>query len=317
MKEANTKDYVESAIINALEYILSHQSENGSWIEWKLPPGESDAWTTAFIGCKLRFLPQRLKSMIMDPAKTASEWIAKKQYPDGGWGYNDFVGSDADSTAYCIIFLDSMGKTVPYKAYLLLDRFQSPDGGFSTYISRNFNGSWGTSHPDVTPVALMAAMTKYGLNHPLMRKGIEYVLTQQTPEGIWNSFWWNTFLYSTELSLAVINAVETNIDKSKVKKTLLKVKPENAFEAAILISSLLYTDPHKNEIDAIDKIVNDLLKTQQPNGSWISAPILRLTDRKCFEPWKHGDSGTVYLDPNRLFTTSTVVEALSKVFECF
>jgi squalene cyclase len=314
-KDSSTKNDVESAIIKALEFIVSNQSESGSWIDWTLPPGGSDAWTTAFIGCKLKSAPYHLKNMILGSTTAASEWLIKKQHSDGGWGYNDFVGSDADSTAHTIIFLDSMGKTVPQNAYFLLGQFQSHDGGFSTYMCRHFNGSWAASHPDVTAVALMAFMTRYRPNHPVITKGTEYVLGQQTSKGIWNSFWWKTFLYSTEVNLAFLNAVNNNLDQVRIRETLLKIKPQNAFEDALLISSILYTNQYLSNIDMIMKIVNHLLNTQQSNGSWKSVPSLRLCDRKCFKPWEYANSGPLYLDPKRFFTTSTVVEALCKVFD--
>lgn len=185
------KDSLERSVVRALDYVVSLQSEDGSWLDWKLPVGESDAWATAYIGYKLRMVPNHLKSIVEDSRGRAAEWLLKKEYAEGGWGYNDLVGSDADSTSFAIIFLDSTGRAPPYKSYKLLNEFQSNDGGFSTYKTISFKNSWGVSHPDVTPIVLIALMTRYGPRHPRIVKGIEYVRTQQTPEGnsqfeVWN-----------------------------------------------------------------------------------------------------------------------------------
>src|ERR1700722_10729424 len=89
---------LERVLGSSLEYILSRQRRDGSWGDWALPPGESSIWTTAFVGCRLTGL--------------AATWLEERIFSDGGWGYNEEVGSDADSTALAILFLASQGKRV-------------------------------------------------------------------------------------------------------------------------------------------------------------------------------------------------------------
>jgi squalene cyclase len=304
---------LERSILEALRYVVSCQSEYGAWLEWSLPPGESDAWATAYIGYKLRMVPHHLKNKVKDSLSRASDWILKKEYADGGWGYNDLVGSDADSTAYTIMFLDSTGRRPPEEAYDLLNKFRSNDGGFSTYVSRIFNSSWEVSHPDVTPIVLTALLTRYGPVNPTIVRGIEYVLEQQNSEGTWNSFWWNTCLYSTEANLALLDKVSATFDKDRTKNNLHKIRPKNPFEAALLISSLLLTDTNYRETNKILDLVNYLLQNQQLDGCWKSEYLLRVTDRNCYDPWTSEDAGILYSENKMLFTTLTVLEALCKL----
>jgi len=190
--------------------------------------------------------------------------------------------------------------------------FQCRDGGFSTYLATSRTDSWRVSHPDVTPVALQALLTKYIRKKPSIKSGMEYVLKQRTSGGMWNSFWWDSFLYGTEANLSLLDAIGARFEKEKTVESLLRVSPKKAFESALLISCILYTFA---ELDAkIFELADQLVREQETDGSWKSVPIIRLTKNDCFEPWAVKDAGRLYPDPRRLITTSTVLESLCKVY---
>jgi squalene cyclase len=170
------------------------------------------------------------------------------------------------------------------------------------------------SHGDVTPTAILALLTRYGMNAEIVERGIDYLVKTQTSSGVWESFWWTSFLYSTEASLAVRNDADFKINSPRTRKTLLSAAYKGAFEAALLLSSLMHLNPKLLEAEAL-RLIEELLHNQEPDGSWRNNPILRVTRRECFDPWRSGDSDTLFADTNRLFTTSTVVEALSRVYE--
>jgi squalene cyclase len=259
----------------------------------------------------LRHLPLELAAMATPRIAAAARWLSGNAFADCGWGYNEAVGSDADSTSYAILFLASAGQQVPDAAYTMLVELQCADGGFSTYLPIGEPNSWNVSHSDVTPIALLAMLTHPAPDRNAIQRGIEYVLRQKTSLGLWNSFWWGSCLYGTAASLSLLDAACIEMPSSATA-ALAQIEPANAFEVALLTSSLLYVDRDGSHVMICD-LVDKLISQQQPDGSWNTAPILRITRRDCYEPWASGDAGQLYAEPNRLFTTATVLHALTKV----
>jgi squalene cyclase len=297
----------------SLDYILGRQQSDGSWVDWKLPPGESSVWTTAYVGYRLKNIPAYFRKRTQPPMRAASSWLLGNIFADGGWGYTEQTGSDADSTALAILFLLAEGKTVPGTCYSFLQTLQHPDGGFSTYPQNGVVGSWSVSHGDVTPTVVLALLAKYGRQVEIVERGIEYVINAQTSIGVWESFWWTSPLYSTEASLALMNGIGLKMDPVQARRTLLASVCKGAFEKALQLSSLVHLHP-KLPDSILWRLIDELLSDQQRDGSWRSCSILRVTHRDCFEPWRPGDSDTLFADTNRLFTTSTVIEALSRIY---
>ena len=307
---ADTKQAFRQSIVACLDYILSLQSLDGRWIDWDLPPGSSWTWTTAYIGYRLRYLPEDLKLKSAKARGISSRQLLQNQCEDGGWSYNEAVETDADSTALAVLFLASEGRPVSEAAYRRLETFQCADGGFSTFLSRDNHDAWGVSHPDVSPIVLLALLTRYSSRSPLISRGVDYVIKQQTSVGFWKSFWWQSSLYATEANLALLNAAGIHLEMVQMQKSLANKVPENAFETALLILTMLHIDSDATAYEMVDKLIGQ----QQADGSWKSAPILRVTRRDCFEPWKYDDSGPLFADTNRLFTSATVLAALSGLY---
>jgi hypothetical protein len=303
---------LERVMGSSLEYILSRQRRDGSWGDWALPPGESSIWTTAFVGCRLRSLPVEQRERAWVSTGLAATWLEERIFSDGGWGYNEEVGSDADSTALAILFLASQGESVSEDSYECLLSFQGADGGFATYRRSMDLGSWGVSHTDVTPTAVLAMMTKYDVESTAVDRGLQFVLNHKTA-GVWQPFWWTSFLYSTEVSLSLLKEVGLHIDLRWTRETLLKATAQHAFESALLVSSLLLM-PDVSLDQEIWPLVAALIEDQASDGSWRSGPMLRVTRRDCLEAWKPGDPDRLFSDQNHLFTTATVLDALSKVY---
>lgn len=304
---------LQGAIAAGLNYILSMQAADGSWTEWALPPGPSSAWTTAYVGYQLRSLAPDLMKQAAPHLTLAAHWQCDHAFAEGGWGYNERVGPDADSTSYAILFLASVGWPAPDSAYAMLSELQRPDGGFGTYLPLGEPNAWNASHPDVTPMALLAMLTRPVPDRALVQRGIDYILQQRTPQGLWHSFWWRSGLYGTRANLSLLDAVGIEMPSSA---SLTGILSTNAFEMALLISSLLLVNRAGSQGN-ISEIVDRLVRQQRPDGSWDTAPILRITRRDCYEPWASDDAGRLYAEPSRLFTTATVLHALAGVQALF
>lgn len=304
----NNSSKVVQAVDGGLDFILAQQSTDGFWTDWDLPPGSSSIWTTAYVGYKLKYLPEKLRGKTTYSLASAANWLLCSQFAGGGWGYNESVGIDADSTSLSILFLASTGLLVPQPVYSLLARHQNPDGGFCTYLPEDNVGTWCMSHPDVTPVALSAFLTQAETDRRILERGLAYTLSHKNPDGSWNSFWWNSWLYGTEANLGYLREIDF---KRNNPARLSTAQPANAFETALLLSCLLYVASYEHN-QMIYDMTDRLIAKQQTDGSWETAPILRITDRNCKEPWLSRDPGPLFADPSRIFTTATVIHALSR-----
>jgi len=305
----------KGAVVRAIEacarYILGCQAADGSWRDWNLPPGESLPWTTAFVGYRLIRTPAKLAALCEAATHHAAKWLLGAEFSGGGWGYNERVGTDADSTACAILFLASQGSSIAGRSYRRLKSFQLPDGGFSTYLAGNGAGSWGIAHPDVSAAALLALLARYPPESATIARGIEHVLARRTPAGLWNSFWCPSPLFATEASLSLLDKVGVMSDTASACESIRALTPRNAFECALMVSIIGFL--HRDFPSApLRALIKRLLEEQKADGSWESEPILRVTRRDCFEPWKENEAGSLYHDPHRLFTSATVLEAMSR-----
>ena len=307
---------VTGAIDAGLEFLLARQSPQGFWTDWRLPPGESRVWTTAYVGYRLSAVrggdPDRLRAAL----RKAADWLAAHEFAGGGWGYAEHVGPDADTTAMATLFLASQGVSISPKADERLRAFQRDDGGFATFAPGQSFGAWVVSHPDVSATAV-AALLASGLRpdpNPHIERGIAYCLRQRTPAGLWNSFWWESCLYATEANLSMLRRADADHDGRTTLDALSLIRPKNCFEHALLLLCLLHAGAAAEALHS-GKEVAALRAAQSEDGSWPSAPILRLTDRACGEPWAQEDAGPLFADENRIFTTATAVASLAAVAE--
>jgi hypothetical protein len=286
--------------------LLALQARDGSWTDWALPPGSSSVWTTAYVGWHLHLLPGPLRWPAAQAASHAARWLRERQFDDSGWGYNEAVGSDADSTAFAILLLDAVGGGAPADAVDHLLGYQQPDGGFATYRRSEPATSWTASHADVTAVALLALLPHLGVADSHIGAGIARVLRDQGGDGAWRSFWWNSFAYATHASVRLLCAAGA---RARRPVDLSHVEADNAFETALLLSCELSGSP--GAATTSDRRIAHLVQTQRSDGSWTSVPMLRVTRPDCFEPWLATDAGPLFADPHRLFTTATGLGALA------
>jgi hypothetical protein len=301
---------VEEAAAACLDFLRSRQSTEGSWTDWDLPPGRSSMWTTAYVGCQLARLRPRLQGSASEAMRRTACWLTEHELPDGGWGYDGVVGCDADSTAHAIVAITLSGGPVADRSCRRLESFQQPDGGFSTYAADDGLGSWGESHADVTPVAAHALLLVRGRADVALARAIAYVTRRRNGAGLWDSFWWSTPLYATRASLALLAAADARLDLASTRASLLEIKPESAFERALLVDCLGLAGAGTGS--TARRLVEALVGEQLGDGSWASVPSLRIPDRTCAAPWRETHTGPLYADPDRLFTSATVLGALSR-----
>jgi hypothetical protein len=98
----------------------------------------------------------------------------------------------------------------------------------------------------------------------------------------------------------------------RLRATLVAMAVESAFERALLLEALTQTgaDVHCQRLATL---VEQLVLEQLPDGGWPSAPMLRLSNRHGLDPAASTAAGPTFADPERLFTSATVLSALSRV----
>lgn len=269
----------------ALAFLAAQQNPAGFWEDWDLPVGPSRMWTTAYVGWRLA----SSRGVYSDMLDRAADWLESNELPGGGWGYANLTGADADSTALGILFLRTLGREVPGSAVLRLLRFACNDGGFATYGLEQSFGAWTASHVEVTATAVLA-LTCVGEAQNEVVSAKEFLQRRKRPDGLWDSYWWTSPLYATHVCARVFGGPS--------RQAIASLRTGNPFEMA-LQNLLLHRTDH------------ELATAQLSDGSWPSAPVLRLTRRDVFEPHLSADAGPRFADPRRVFTTATVLAALT------
>jgi hypothetical protein len=299
---------VEAAIRRGIAFLLARQAPDGSWTDWALPPEPSPDWTTAYIGFRLAALRPPFRAALRVPLDRAGRWLLAHRGVGGGWSYNRAVEEDADSTSLALLFLAALGTPGPDAAYAALRRYQRHDGGFSTFLPDGLTGSWGISHPEITPIAVLALRTApSGIQAADAARALVAIRRARRPDGLWEAFWWASPLPACEANLASLAALGQPED---LPEPLRRLAPEDALQAALLLSLSAARETHAR----LAGLTRTLLGTQNADGAWRAAPSLRIPPRGCARPWEAPDTGPLYADPERLFTTATALAALGSAY---
>ena len=294
---------IDAALRRGLDFVLAGQAPDGSWTDWALPPGPSPDWTTAYVGFRLGALRAPHRAVVEAPLDRAAVWLCSRLRSDG-WGYSEAVEADADLTSLAILFLAALRAAAPAAAYVALRRHQRNDGGFSTFLPDELMGSWGSSHPEITPVAVLALRTGPGfLLATDEARALASIRRVRRPDGLWDAFWWESPLPACEANLACLAAV----GRPEVPpEPLGRLTPEDPLQTALLLS----LSAAREEPARLLGLADGLIASQSEDGSWRAAPSLRIPSRSCLRPWQAPGARPLYSDPRRLFTTATALAAL-------
>ncbi len=309
------------------QFLLANQGRDGLWRDFETPAGEASLWPTAFIANALRSA-----AIGRDAIERAAKALATNQNDDGGWGYNEEVPSDADSTAWTLLLLAQMGgrERTCHRAVSRLVRHQAGSGGFATYASpgpiRRFMdvgrwmpfGGWCQAHTEVTAVAGRAlAACPPGGRAAADDSAWHFVRSRQKATGYWSSYWWTSPHYTTA------QAVELAADRgerdtvNRAAGWALRKQADVAGCAFATAMSLSILRRAGAGIEAIDRSIQHLVALQQADGSWPSQPIMRIPvpadkDPNREDRWRlvRFGGGIDVTDQHRLFTSAACVAAL-------
>ncbi len=178
-----------------------------------------------------------------DPALVgAARWLLEKQVSGpgdwkvknprtgpGGWAFefrNDFY-PDVDDTAFVLLALERVRYPGAERMRLALEAglnwivsMQNRDGGWGAFDRDNdralltrvpfadHNAMIDPSTPDLTARSLECmARLRYPPSHPAVRRAIQYLRREQTPEGAWFGRWGVNYIYGTSGVLRALEAL--------------------------------------------------------------------------------------------------------------
>lgn len=336
---------VAKAINHGIPYILQKRETNGLWHDFKTLAGSSNEWVSAYV---LNGLAQvsHYQSELGNTHKT----LLMHQRKNGGWGYNEFVPSDADSTAWTLLSFHALPFWRPSAIlkglqYLEL-HIDKASGAFTTYSERDqidhyINATpeavkgWTAPHACVTALALQCMIAYHQPDKiKLIRKACRYLLAQQSESGLWESYWWQGNAYCSFQSLKAllqVKAISNRAAKKAYDQILDLQHPEgywtsgsdspDNFATAFYLRTLLLDEGQRHRT-AVQYASEYLVRQQQKNGSWKSAPILRIPMPMTTVPgnvsdWKINKLGTgvIISDQQQIFTTTSVICALHRALE--
>jgi squalene-hopene/tetraprenyl-beta-curcumene cyclase len=318
------------AVERGMRFVLAKQGRDGLWRDFLTPAGEASEWLTGVIATALQIAAAEAGAL-----DRAAEGLVLRQHADGGWGYNEDVPSDADSTACALLFLAGTDRCadVCRRAASCLVTHQRESGGIATYrepgpirdfmgVGRwwRFNG-WCRPHTDVTATAgrALAAVASNDLSQPA-RDAWRYVRSKQRRDGSWSSYWWISPHYATLEAVELASSLGDHEPVAHAAEWVLRSQEADgawnatgAFATALSLSVLARARAGRR---SLDRAIARLVALQDADGGWPSEPIMRIPLPGDTDPDKPRlvslGRGMIFRDQHRTFTSAACIAALAR-----
>jgi hypothetical protein len=309
-RRAGHRGPLAASVRCAAEYLLSTQSAGGGWWDLAVSAGASGPWLTAVVGLALTRAPAADLHGVRRALRRAAAYLHTAELPHG-WGWNEALDPDCDSTAHAVLFLRHADGDVPPGSISALMDFQGPSGAFHTYHGAPAGHSWGLVHHDVHPAALRALGAVRGRDDPAVRAGLPTVCDGLRHDPPWPAFWWTKTVYGAYVTVTCLSEVGRLdlVSAADRRRVLALLRVADPLETALGCSIACLLDGRRP-----GPFVDRLVSTQHDDGSWDAAPSLRVVDPACTEPWRPElttAAGTVYPESRRIFTTAMAMTALT------
>ncbi|MEH2417067.1 prenyltransferase/squalene oxidase repeat-containing protein [Nostoc sp.] len=327
---------LNEAITAAINFLLNARNQGGWWrdFNFKQDGGRSDEWVTAYVGTALTTQPDT-------QAQQAAQWawnlLAKRRQITEGWGYNPLAPADADSTIWALQLANALGEWNCERVQKTLDFLEQHldiNGGIATYLETLARpyvemkyqytpgtalvDGWCSPHPCVTAAA--ANLEHFG------ETSVEFLRQTQRDDGSWQGYWWHDDDYATALATQALARKRNPKDIQRVQLAIewaaKRINGNGAvystvhgndspFATALCVKILNLADSEEEKKVLLQQAVNWLIENQLSNGSWESSAIFRLPHPAVINP--NDCKCHNFPDDRRLFTTATVLAALSGV----
>jgi squalene-hopene/tetraprenyl-beta-curcumene cyclase len=322
--------HVTDAAARARRFLEAAQLTNGRWLDFRTRDLISSSWVTAYVGAALAHAGGSRGAL-----EKARTWLGSNRHPRGGWGYGAVTPPDADTIANVIYFLARARGDEPSDPAIveavpsLLHYWVEPEGGFQTYQPvrgdpLHYPGSgWCDAHLSVTA---MAGEALYAIDKDHHRSILEacsrFLRARQCAAGFWEDYWWDGKTYGTYHAARLLFLMDDRAPvRRSVEWTLEQAAAEGGFgngeggaaapfHTALALRTLLL-DEKQGHSHAARSAASWLLREQQSDGGFQAVPMLRVPEPETHAPGESPKSCPLVVDKNRLFTTATVLSALT------
>ncbi len=199
---------IDAALARAASYLETALERAGGrlWRDYTDAQGRkgSNVWAAAFIAAHVGEVPETRAL-----AARVTRALLEQRRPSGGWGYDEALLEDCDSTAWVLLAARSARVRVDRKQLIHGLRFildhQRPGGGFVTYgpVGVELFGDiaqrdgWFTPQTCVSAAALAALATYAPRGLPASEQAVAYLLSARGEDRLWRPYWWHGFTYAT------------------------------------------------------------------------------------------------------------------------
>jgi len=332
---------VAGAIDAATERLLDARNQGGLWrdffdrgrprdIDRRVTGYASDEWVSAYIATALAGMPR------VD-ARTAARHalgrlLARRGGARPGWGYHALLPADADTTAWVLRLAEALDGGHHERleaARSFVADLTDPDGAVHTYsedaaghlaeflaMPGSYAG-WCAAHTCVT--AAVAALEPDGAS-------ARHLLAVQDADGSWSGHWWDDDEYTTARAIEALARTAGAADAVTrgVAWCAGRIGDDGAvrsqahggpspFATALALHGIragVGADDDEASAAAL-RAERWLCRHQLSDGSWEPSARLRVPAPAARDPFELPEQTLTYVDDDGLFTTATVLAALS------
>lgn len=295
--------HIVNRICDAVQFLLARQDSDGFWRDYALPPGPAVDWVTAFTGFALSCVPPDITPH--EPVQRALNAVRADCRPSG-WGYNQKVATDADTTSWVVRWFIRSSARLPVDAPSVLASYLGPQGGARTFVCGDRYGTWTNEHADVTAVlglAMKEGCGDAGTIH-LIR---DWMLAHRNNGGLWDPFWWTFDSYANARALEFLNVtggIPDSVTAASRSYLDRHSDPSSSMETANLLIMATHTGS-----DTADWICR-LTAQQVQDGGWPASRVLKVPSQRTASV-----EDAAFEDGNRVMSTAMAVIALAGVLE--
>ncbi len=318
-----------------IRFLGRSRSQSGFWREFftVAPSGgpgrelydASDEWVTGYVGWALATTGDADAILL---ARQAWNRLLSRRKTESGWGYHARTAPDADSTCWTLRLARSLGisanRRLAEAAEFVLSH-ECAGGGISCYRledSERLTREWQYEGPWHGWCSPTAAITAGAATIGLGTSSFPYLISNQTPNGSWDDYWWADDEVPTALAVEALLERSDTECRAALERALRWTREqigsdgsvhESPFATALCVQALARAGGRSGHPEPPLSAMEWLVASQREDGSFpasarLLAPLPQFTDKRA---GSGEDISSV--DHDAIYTTATALAGLNAV----